>query len=85
MREMREVIGGCKVCGKPMLTHGSQLVHRTCDACKAEYRREAHRRTAARRKAERHAAKAAMAAPRCERCGEAIEGAVRLAYRGQRL
>ena len=59
------------------------LRHRTCDACKAEHRRENHRRTDARRKAERHAAKAAMKTPRCEQCGEAITGAVRLAYHGK--
>ena len=49
MREMREVIGGCKVYGKQMLTDRSPLRHRTCDACKAERRRENHRRTDARR------------------------------------
>jgi hypothetical protein len=67
---MHEVIGGCKVCGKQMLTDRSPVRHRTCDACKAEHRRENHRRTDARRKAERHAAKAAMETPRCEQCGQ---------------
>ena len=75
--EMHEVIGGCKICGKRMLTDRSPLVHRTCDACKAEHRRENNRRSNARRKAERHAAKAAMEAPRCEQCGKVIEGANR--------
>jgi hypothetical protein len=42
---------GCKLCGKRMLTNRSPLIHRTCDACKAKQRREAHRKTAARRKA----------------------------------
>ena len=39
---------------------------------------ERNRGTDARRKAERHAAKAAMEAPRCEQCGKTIEGAIRL-------
>ena len=37
---MREVMDGCKVCGKRMLTNRSPLIRRTCDACKAEQRRE---------------------------------------------
>jgi hypothetical protein len=56
--KMHEVIGGCKICGKQMLTDRSPLMHRTCDACKAEQRREHNRRIDARRKAKRHAAKA---------------------------
>ena len=54
---MREVMDGCKVIGKPMMTNSSPLIHRTCAACKAEQRRESNRRLAARRKAERQAAK----------------------------
>jgi hypothetical protein len=46
----RFLTGGCKVRGKQMLTDRSPLRHRTCDACKAERRRENHRRTDARRK-----------------------------------
>ena len=72
---MREVMDGCKVCGKPMLTNSSPLIHRTCAACKAEQRRESNRRLAARRKAERHAAKEPMGVPRCQQCGKPIEGA----------
>ena len=82
---MHEVIGGCKVCGKQMLTNRSPVRHRTCDACKVEPRRESNRRTNARRKAERHAAKAKMAPPRCEQCGEIIEGANRLILHLNRL
>ena len=72
---MREVMDGCKVCGKPMLTNSSPLIYRTCAACKAEQRRESNRRLAARRKAERHAAKEPMGVPRCQQCGKPIEGA----------
>jgi hypothetical protein len=79
--EMHEVMGGCEVCGRRMLTNGSQLVHRTCDACKAEQRRKYNRKNNARRKAKRHAAKAKMAQPRCEQCGKPIEGANLLATR----
>ena len=61
-----------------MLTDHSPLIHRTCEACKAEQRREANRKTAARRKAERHAAKATMGLPRCKQCGDLIKGANRL-------
>ena len=55
---MRQVMGGCKVCGKRMLTDGSPLIHRTCDACKTEQRREHARKTVARRSAERRTIKA---------------------------
>ena len=81
---MEEVLYGCKVCGKPMLTHFSLRIHRTCDACKAEQRRERNRKLDARRKAERHAAKAAMGLPgcQCHQCGKPIEGANRL-WNGQ--
>jgi hypothetical protein len=72
---MREVMGGCKVCGRRMLTDGSPLIRRTCDACKVIQQREHNRRRSARRTAKRHAAKAAMAPPRCEQCGKVIEGA----------
>ena len=41
---MHEVYGGCKICGKPMLTDRSPLVRRTCDACKAIQKRERDRR-----------------------------------------
>ena len=75
---MREVLGGCKICGKPMLTNGGPAVRRTCETCKAEQRRKHDLRIAARRKAKRHAVKAAMGVPRCEWCGEAIEEPVRL-------
>ena len=78
---MHEVLGGCKVCGKQMLTDRSPLMHRTCNACEAEHRRERNRRTDARRKAERDAVKAKMAPPRCEQCGKPIEGANLLATR----
>jgi hypothetical protein len=80
---MHEVPGGCKVCGKQMLTDRSSLRHRTCDACKAEQQRESNRRLAARRKAKRHAAKATMGVPLCEQCGKPIEGANRLDRKGQ--
>ena len=46
---MREVMDGCKLCGKRMLTDCNPLIHRTCAACKLEQRREPHRKTAARR------------------------------------
>jgi hypothetical protein len=75
---MREVMDGCKICGKRMLTKRSPLIRRTCDACKAEQLREQNRKTAARRKAARHAAKAKLGAPRCEQCKQPIEDAVRL-------
>jgi hypothetical protein len=75
---MHEVMGGCKICGGRMLTNGSPQVHRTCDACKIEQRREYNRKNDERRKAKRHAAKAKMAPPRCEHCGKVIEGATRL-------
>ena len=55
MANLHQVLDGCKVCGKRMLTRGSTLIHRTCDACKAEQRRGRNRRAAACRKAERHA------------------------------
>jgi hypothetical protein len=75
---MREVLDGCKICGRPMLTDGSPLVHRTCDACKASQRRKSNRKVAAHRKAERHAAKEEMGAPQCQQCGKTIEGGARL-------
>ena len=80
---MHEVLGGCKMCGKRMLTNRSPLIHRTCEACKAECQRQSNRRLTARRKAERHAAKAAMQVPRCQQCGKAIKGANRLEWNGQ--
>jgi hypothetical protein len=86
MGEKREVMGGCKVCGKRMLTNRSPLIHRTCDRCKTEQRRENSRKLAERRKAERHAAKQGMGIPRCEHCSKPIEGAMRLnmgPYRSQ--
>ena len=75
---MQEVMGGCKVCGKRMLTDRSVLIHRTCDACKRKQRREANRKTTERRKAERWASKAALGVRRCEQCGDPIEDVVRL-------
>ena len=78
---MQEVYGGCKICGRRMLTDRSPLERRTCDACKAIQRREYNRRVDARRKAERDAVKAKMAPPRCEQCGKPIEGANLLATR----
>jgi len=81
MREMYEVMGGCKICGRRMLTDRSPLERRTCDACKAIQRREYNRRVDARRKAERDAVRAKMAPPRCEQCGKPIEGANLLATR----
>ena len=81
MSEMHEVMGGCKICGRRMLTNGSPLVRRTCDACKAIKKRERNRGTDARRKAARRAVKAKMAPPRCEQCGKPIEGANLLATR----
>ena len=80
MAKLREVVDGCKVCGKRILTDGSILIHRTCDDCKAEQRREHNRRTAERRKAERHAAKSAMKVPRCDQCGVPIEQPMRLRF-----
>jgi hypothetical protein len=76
-RRKVEVMDGCKVCGKRMLTHGSMLIRRTCAACKAQQRRAHNRRLAARRKAERHAAKAKLALPHCQQCGSPIAGAAR--------
>ena len=61
MREMYEVLGSCKICDRRMMVNGGPLVHRTCDACKAEQRRKYNRKNDARRKAKRHAAKAKMA------------------------
>jgi hypothetical protein len=75
---MEEVSGGCKVCGKRMLTDWYPLVKVTCDACKLAQRQARNRKMAAKRKAERHAAKAALKPPRCQQCGKVIEGAVRL-------
>ena len=72
---MQKVLGGCKLCGKPMQTNRSPLIHRTCDACKDEQLRQSNRRLAVRRKAKRHATKAALKPPRCQQCGKAIEGA----------
>jgi hypothetical protein len=72
------VMGGCKVCGKRMLTHRSPLIHRTCDACKVKQRQADNRKLAARRKAARHAAKQKLPAPRCQQCRQLIKGAVRL-------
>ena len=40
---MQKVLGGCKLCGKPMQTNRSPLIHRTCDACKDEQLRESNR------------------------------------------
>ena len=77
---LREVMGGCKVCGKRMLTPDSPLIRRTCEGCKAEQAREHNRKVAARRKAERHAAKQKLGKPRCEQCGKPIKGAVRLDF-----
>ena len=72
-----DVMWGCKVCGRRMRTHGSPLVYRTCDKCKANQRRAQSRKLAAQRKAERHARKQAAGVPRCQHCGKPIEGAVR--------
>ena len=41
---MQKVLGGCKLCGKPMQTNRSPLIHRTCDACKDEQLHESNRR-----------------------------------------
>lgn len=81
MAKLHQVLGGCKVCGKRMLTRGSTLIHRTCDACKAEQRRERSRRASARRKAERHAAKRALPVRRCNQCGEPMKQPLRLRSR----
>jgi hypothetical protein len=75
---MQKVLVSCKLCGKRMLSHLSPLFKRTCDACKAERHREENRKLAARRKAQRHAAKAALKPPRCQRCGKFIRDANRL-------
>ena len=64
---MQKVLGGCKLCGKPMQTNRSPLIHRTCDACKDEQLRESNRRLAVRRKAQRHAATAALKPPAVRR------------------
>ena len=72
--KLREVMDGCKVCGRRMLTPDSPLIRRTCDACKAEQRREHNAMLAARRKAKRHAAKQKLGKPRCEQCGKLIKG-----------
>ena len=57
---MHEVMGGCKICGKRMLTNRSPLIHRTCDACKTNQRREHNRIVSERRKTERRASRAVM-------------------------
>jgi len=80
---MQKVLGGCKLCGKGVLTHLGPLFKRTCDTCKAERHREENRKLAARRKAQRHAAKAALKPPRCQRCGKLIRDANRLESNGQ--
>ena len=80
---MQKVLGGCKLCGKPMQTNRSPLIRRTCDACKDEQLRESNRRLTVRRKAKRHATKAAQKPPRCQQCGKAIEGAHMLTPNGQ--
>ena len=79
-------MGGCKVCGKRMLTPELPLIRRTCEDCKAEQAREHNRKVAARRKAERHAAKQKLGKPRCEQCGKPIKGgrAARLYASGAR-
>lgn len=75
---MREVIGGCKLCGKRMLTNASPRLRQTCASCKGKQRGEQRRRLAARRKAERHEFKEDMKPPRCQQCGGIIEDAKRL-------
>ena len=70
---MHNVAGGCKICGKRMLTVSSRR-RRTCDACKAKQQRASSRKLAAQRLAKRHAAKQVMKAPRCETCREADQG-----------
>ena len=77
---MQKVLGGCKLCGKPMQMNRSPLIPRTCDACKDEQLRESNHRLAVRRKAERYAAKAEMKP--AVQCGKVIEGA-RLTSNGQ--
>jgi hypothetical protein len=79
---MEEVSGGCKVCGKRMLTDRKPLVRRTCAPCKLAQRQANSRKIDAKRKAERHSAKLDMRPPRCQQCGEFIQGAVRLDGRG---
>ena len=69
---MHNVTGGCKICGKRMLTVRSR--RRTCDACNAKQQRVRSRKLAAQRLTKRHAAKQAMKAPRCETCREADQG-----------
>ena len=76
--KLREVMDGCKVCGRRMMTPNSPLIRRTCEACKTEQRRANNAKLAARRKAKRHAAKRKLGKPRCEQCGKLIKGAVRL-------
>jgi len=76
--KLREVIDGCKLCGRRMLTPDSPLIRRTCAACKAEQRRAHNAKVSARRKAARHAIKAKLGKPRCEQCGKPIKHAVRL-------
>src|ERR1700752_2389314 len=80
---MQQVLVGCKLCGKGMLTHLSPLLNRPCDTCKAEQHRDALHKLAARRKAQRHAAKAALKPPRCQQCGKLIRDANRLESNGQ--
>ena len=70
---MREVMDDCKVCGKPMLTNSSPLIHRTCAARKAEQRRESNRRLAVRRKPSAMPPRS-QCVPRCQQCGKPIEG-----------
>jgi hypothetical protein len=40
---MEEVFGGCKVCGKRMLTNWYPLVKVTCEACKLAQRQAYNR------------------------------------------
>ena len=82
MVKLEEVSGGCKVCGKRMMTDRYPLVKRTCDACKLAQRQAYNRNKAELRKAERHAAKVGEPAPRCQHCGKVIKGAVRFEYPG---
>jgi len=61
---MHEVLGGCKICGRRMLTNGNPLVHRTCDACKAEQRRKPQERCVPQGQASRRQSKNGPAAMR---------------------
>jgi hypothetical protein len=67
----KEVLGGCKLCGKRMLTRRTILEPRTCEACKAKQRRTHNARLAARRKTQRHEGREVMTCAHCKKVVDA--------------